>query len=329
VAGPLILAYFGIRALPDPAWHTPADLGLLALGAAVSVGLGIWRGQIIQVWRDADSTWWRQGSARTLALWAALIVARALLYGLDAAVGHREASGLGAILLTLALSFAAQNSVTAVRMHAAPPLTPGRPAEPAAGHAVTASSRGSAHDRIHARRQQRRQARREARGWDEPEGPRARQGGDKPMTVRQRDRQPPAGYQIRVRGHLGATMRRALPALHAESQDGDTLLQGAIADQAALHGVLAQVEALGLELLEVRRLPASEPPAQGSWTPDADSPCRVGLEATPRHLVADATDGTRSSDPTGQRRGQACGLPPDDAQGGGHPPTPARAQCAP
>jgi hypothetical protein len=33
------------------------------------------------------------------------------------------------------------------------------------GYAVTASSRGSAHDRIHARRQQRRQARREARGW--------------------------------------------------------------------------------------------------------------------------------------------------------------------
>ena len=90
------------------------------------------------MWRDADSTWWRQGSARTLVLWGALIAARALLYGLDAAAGHREASGLGAILLTLALSFAAQNSVTAVRMHAAPPLTPacrrqggGRPASTA------------------------------------------------------------------------------------------------------------------------------------------------------------------------------------------------------
>jgi hypothetical protein len=34
----------------------------------------------------------------------------------------------------------------------------------------------------------------------------------------------------------------------------DTLLRGAVADQAALHGVLAQIEALGLELLEVRRL---------------------------------------------------------------------------
>jgi hypothetical protein len=80
---------------------TPADLALLALSAAVSAGLGIWRGQTIQVWRDADTTWWRQGSALTLALWGALIVARALLYGLDA-VGParpgprpREARGLG------------------------------------------------------------------------------------------------------------------------------------------------------------------------------------------------------------------------------------------
>ena len=84
--------------------------------------------------------------------------------------------------------------------------------------------------------------------------PRAGHGG-KPMTGDQRDRQPPsAGYQIRVRGHLGATTLRAFPALQAETQGHDTVLRGA-ADQAALHGVLAQIEALGLELLEVRRLP--------------------------------------------------------------------------
>jgi hypothetical protein len=32
-----------------------------------------------------------------------------------------------------------------------------------------------------------------------------------------------------------------------------------LADQAALYGVLAEVEALGLELIEVRRLPPREP----------------------------------------------------------------------
>ena len=62
-------------------------------------------------------------------------------------------------------------------------------------------------------------------------------------------------YEIRIRGHLGTTMRRAFPGLHARTQGRDTLLTGAVPDQAALHGLLAQVETLGLELLEVRRVP--------------------------------------------------------------------------
>jgi len=49
----------------------------------------------ISVWRDADGTWWRQGSARILVLWGALIMARGLLYGLDAAADHREARAWG------------------------------------------------------------------------------------------------------------------------------------------------------------------------------------------------------------------------------------------
>ena len=46
----------------------------------------------------------------------------------------------------------------------------------------------------------------------------------------------PVSYQIRIRGRLGQTMRRAFPALHAETQGEDTLLAGALADQAALFG---------------------------------------------------------------------------------------------
>jgi hypothetical protein len=60
-------------------------------------------------------------------------------------------------------------------------------------------------------------------------------------------------YQIRVRGGLGRTIRAAFPALRAQTQGEDTVLAGTLADQAALYGVLAQLEALGLELLEVRR----------------------------------------------------------------------------
>lgn len=57
---------------------------------------------------------------------------------------------------------------------------------------------------------------------------------------------------IRVRGHLGPTLLEAFPALTADSEGEDTLLSGPLPDQAALYGVLYQIEALGLELLEVR-----------------------------------------------------------------------------
>ena len=62
-------------------------------------------------------------------------------------------------------------------------------------------------------------------------------------------------YQISVRGHLGETILSAFPALRARRSGGDTVLTGALPDQAALYGVLAEIEGLGLELLEVRRLP--------------------------------------------------------------------------
>jgi hypothetical protein len=72
------------------------------------------------------------------------------------------------------------------------------------------------------------------------------------MTCEERG---PGRYQIRVRGHLGARMRRAFPALAATTRGGDTLLTGHLQDQASLYGVIARLEGLGLELLELRRLP--------------------------------------------------------------------------
>jgi hypothetical protein len=60
-------------------------------------------------------------------------------------------------------------------------------------------------------------------------------------------------YEIRVRGLLGGTLLGAFPRLRARAHGTETVLTGPLADQAALYGVLAQIEALGLELLEVRR----------------------------------------------------------------------------
>jgi hypothetical protein len=78
------------------------------------------------------------------------------------------------------------------------------------------------------------------------------------MTGVQRESQTQR-YQIRVRGRLGPMIRSAFPALRARVDGEDTVLTGVLADQAAVYGVLAEAEALGLELIEVRRLLADEP----------------------------------------------------------------------
>ena len=64
----------------------------------------------------------------------------------------------------------------------------------------------------------------------------------------------PVRYEIVVRGVLSETLLAAFPTLSAEAQGAETVLAGALADQAALYGVLAQIEALGIELIEVRRM---------------------------------------------------------------------------
>lgn len=87
------------------------------------------------------------------------------------------------------------------------------------------------------------------------------------MTGAQREPQPAQHYEIRVRGQLGAALLRAFPALHGELRDGDTILRGALPDQSALHGVLGEIEALGLDLIELRRLP--DDPATGTRQPQA------------------------------------------------------------
>jgi len=73
------------------------------------------------------------------------------------------------------------------------------------------------------------------------------------VTGAHRDAQPQR-YEIRVRGRLGETICSAFPGLRARPEGDGTVLAGMLADQAALYGVLAEIEALGLELIEVRRI---------------------------------------------------------------------------
>jgi hypothetical protein len=76
----------------------------------------------------------------------------------------------------------------------------------------------------------------------------------------------PAPYMIRINGHLGATVLSAFPELVPQHRGAHTVLTG-LMDQSALYGVLAEIEALGLDLLEIRKL---ESPRSG----DASSPAR-------------------------------------------------------
>ena len=74
-----------------------------------------------------------------------------------------------------------------------------------------------------------------------------------------------ARYLIRIRGHLGATLLSAFPDMAWKRRGPETVLTGPL-DRPGLHGVLAEIEALGLELLEVRQLTAGE-----SWPGSSDA----------------------------------------------------------
>jgi hypothetical protein len=67
-----------------------------------------------------------------------------------------------------------------------------------------------------------------------------------------------ARYLIRINGQLGLTLLSAFPGLSSERRGRETVLTGVL-DRPGLHGVLAEIESLGLELLEVRQLGPEAP----------------------------------------------------------------------
>jgi hypothetical protein len=68
-------------------------------------------------------------------------------------------------------------------------------------------------------------------------------------------------YEIRVAGVLPPEALLDFEQLNASVQPVETVLHGPLQDRAALHGLLARLEVLGVQVLEIRRL-QQDPTAQ-------------------------------------------------------------------
>ena len=74
--------------------------------------------------------------------------------------------------------------------------------------------------------------------------------------------QSPGRYEIRVKGHLDARWAAWFDGLTlTHGSDGTTIIDGLVADQAALHGLLQKIRDLGLPLISVNHAATGHPPA--------------------------------------------------------------------
>jgi len=76
------------------------------------------------------------------------------------------------------------------------------------------------------------------------------------------EREAPAGYRLRVAGHLDQHWSPWFGDLTlTQEDDGTTSLSGLVSDQAELHGLLMKVRDLGVTLISVEVIGPSEQPA--------------------------------------------------------------------
>lgn len=75
------------------------------------------------------------------------------------------------------------------------------------------------------------------------------------LNAREQKASQPGVYQIRVAGHLNPQWTGWFGGMSITLlAEGDTLLTGPVADQAALYGLLRKVRNLGMPLLSVHRV---------------------------------------------------------------------------
>ena len=65
-------------------------------------------------------------------------------------------------------------------------------------------------------------------------------------------------YTIRVSGRLSDALLSAFPTLHGQTLPDPDRAAGELPDQSALQGVLNQLDELGIEIVEVAKLPQAD-----------------------------------------------------------------------
>ena len=73
-------------------------------------------------------------------------------------------------------------------------------------------------------------------------------------------------YELSFKGAASSSLAGAFDGCLVTSHNGITTIRSVVADQAALHGLLARVHALGLEILDLRLV--AEPGADDGWAID-------------------------------------------------------------
>jgi hypothetical protein len=64
-------------------------------------------------------------------------------------------------------------------------------------------------------------------------------------------------YEIRIRGRVSPAVLARFEGMRSEVEPVETVLHGPVPDQAALHGMIALIRSLGLELVEIRKRPGT------------------------------------------------------------------------
>ena len=129
---PLIFAAIGVFGFGTGSIPTDGSaLAYLAFSIVLALGMGVWRGAEVSLWRDEDGKPTSKGNRTTILLWVALIGTKVVLGTIASITGWFPAEQAGEVFIFLSISFVAQNLVLAHRAGiwgARPRVTAGVPA---------------------------------------------------------------------------------------------------------------------------------------------------------------------------------------------------------